>query len=84
MDNDDPFHKPPARPFAYIQWKGTEVCLDFHCPCGELGHVDAGFAYYVRCTNCNQVFEMPWYVSPREVDEKTVDWTKACEPVKTE
>ena len=42
----------------FIQWKGTEVCLDFYCPCGHRGHLDAGFAYFVRCPACETVFEM--------------------------
>ena len=21
-------------PRAYVQWKGTDVCMDFHCDCG--------------------------------------------------
>ena len=42
----------------FIQWKGTSVCLDFTCPCGVGGHVDAWFAYHLRCTACGAVFQM--------------------------
>ena len=37
---------------ASIQWKGTDVCMDVHCPCGEHSHLDAEFAYFVRCPKC--------------------------------
>lgn len=42
----------------FIQWKGTKVCMDFHCPCGVDGHVDDWFAYYIHCTGCGTVYEM--------------------------
>lgn len=53
----------PYEPFpgtdaeCFIQWKGTEVCMDFYCPCGHHGHVDQDFAYYVRCSACDAVYE---------------------------
>lgn len=47
------------RPAAFLQWKGTDACFDFHCPCGESSH-------FVRCP-CGRVFEMPFMLYPREV-----------------
>lgn len=44
---------------AFIQWKGTDVCLDLECSCGALVHLDGRFAYAVRCIKCNSVYEMP-------------------------
>lgn len=41
-------------PHAWIQWKGTDVCMDIRCPCGELSHIDADFTYYVECPGCHQ------------------------------
>ena len=43
-------------PHGWIQWKGTEVCMDVHCKCGALAHVDASFAYHVRCEACDTVY----------------------------
>jgi hypothetical protein len=40
-----------------IQWKGTDVCCDINCSCGESFHFDGMFMYYIRCPHCNQVFE---------------------------
>ena len=49
----------------FIQWKGTDVCLDFYCPCGAHGHLDGSFAYNVRCPMCGSVFEMGTQVIAR-------------------
>lgn len=47
-------------PHGFVQWKGTEVCMDVHCSCGELTHVDADFAYTIRCGACEKL----WAVCP--------------------
>lgn len=60
-------------PHAFIQWRGTDVCMDFYCDCGRHGHYDGDFAYTVKCPGCNQVWEMPWNLFPRKVDENTTD-----------
>ena len=41
---------------AWIQWKGTDACMDVHCKCGVMGHVDAEFAYFYLCPGCKQTF----------------------------
>lgn len=41
---------------GWIQWKGTNVCMDVRCSCGKTGHVDAEFCYHVRCGYCGKVF----------------------------
>ena len=43
-------------PHGWIQWKGTNVCMDVYCPCGHHSHIDADFAYYVKCPNCKRVW----------------------------
>lgn len=45
-------------PHAWIQWKGTRVCMDFWCACGKSSHVDDDFTYYVRCPHCGQIYAM--------------------------
>lgn len=40
------------RPHGWIQWKGTDVCIDLHCACGHHGHCDASFFYFYRCPGC--------------------------------
>jgi hypothetical protein len=61
--------KVPEAPHAFIQWKGTDVCMDFHCPCGVGGHFDGMFAYVVECPGCHKKYEMAWHVAAREVSE---------------
>jgi len=41
---------------AWIQWKGTNVCMDVQCRCGAHGHVDADFAYFYHCQRCGTTF----------------------------
>lgn len=45
-----------GQPHCWIQWKGTDVCMDFHCACGESSHIDATFAYFVKCPKCGKVY----------------------------
>lgn len=56
----------PEGPHAFIQWKGTDVCMDFYCECGEENHFDGYFAYVVKCAGCGQEWEMPAFVVPRK------------------
>lgn len=53
----------------FIQWKGTKVCMDFSCPCGVAGHIDAGFVYHVRCSGCGTIYRMGTDVAVEVVDE---------------
>ena len=41
---------------TFIQWKGTEVCMDIWCECGAELHIDALSAYAFRCPSCNKTF----------------------------
>lgn len=47
----------------FIQWKGTDVCLDFYCPClpeeeRQPVHIHGEFAYFIKCLVCNEVYEL--------------------------
>lgn len=43
-----------------VQWKGTDLCMDFNCPaCGEFSHFDGMFAYVIRCPHCKALYRMP-------------------------
>jgi phage FluMu protein Com len=46
----------PESPRGWIQWKGTDVCMDIHCSCGKMSHVDAEFAYNIKCPHCGKIF----------------------------
>lgn len=47
-----PRDNPQTPSYGWIQWKGTDVCMDVHCKCGHLAHVDAGFFYFYKCPAC--------------------------------
>jgi hypothetical protein len=54
-----PFAKPVGSDAeCFIQWKGTDLCMDLHCPCGVHSHIDSEFVYAVRCPGCGAVYEM--------------------------
>jgi hypothetical protein len=51
--------KEPSRGI-FVQWKGTEVCADVACECGEHYHLDGEwFLYFVRCKGCGRVYKVP-------------------------
>jgi hypothetical protein len=43
-------------PNGWIQWKGTDVCMDVYCACGYHGHVDVDFFYFYECPKCHQKY----------------------------
>ena len=45
-----------GQPHGWVQWKGTDVCMDVRCECGKHTHVDAMFAYNVECPYCGAVY----------------------------
>jgi uncharacterized protein (DUF983 family) len=55
---------------TFIQWKGTDLCMDFMCPeCGCQSHFDGYFAYYIDCPSCDSRFEMPTDVPVKKVEK---------------
>lgn len=57
-------------PYGWIQWKGTDVCMDTYCPCGHHGHIDAEFAYNYRCQKCDTIYSVSPFVRLRKVDDE--------------
>ena len=68
-------------PSAFIQWKGTRVCMDCNCLCGESFHVDADFSYAVVCPHCQRLYEMSSMIEMKEIEVEAWD---GCEPVRPE
>jgi phage FluMu protein Com len=56
-------------PIGWIQWKGTTVCMDIHCKCGYLSHIDSGFAYHVKCPRCNTIYFCNGHIELIELEE---------------
>jgi hypothetical protein len=80
VERDDGFsYGEVSLPHAFVQWKGTDVCMDFRCDCGADCHFDGDFAYFVRCPKCLTVWQMPWNLFPRKapVDTKAEDLDNA-------
>lgn len=71
--DDDAFNltKILNRPYAFIQWKGTDACVDFHCECGAHHHIDDMFLYAIKCHICGTIWEMPHHLFPRKVKSHT-------------
>jgi hypothetical protein len=58
----------PAK--VFVQYKGTNICLDFTCgECGSGGHFDGYFAYALECGVCNQVWVMPDTFAPMRLED---------------
>jgi hypothetical protein len=70
-------YPPPNGPQVFVQWKGTDVCLDFTCECGISGHFDGFFAHALRCS-CGAVWAMPSTVYPRKLTDAEIEaWPDA-------
>lgn len=55
-------------PHGWIQWKGTDVCIDLHCACGTHGHFDGDFMYKVQCKDCGRKYVVGQNVKLIELD----------------
>jgi len=62
----------PNFPYAFIQWKGTDVCMDVHCICGFTGHIDGDFVYNVKCPKCNRVYACNPYIELVELTDDEI------------
>ncbi len=56
-------------PYVFLQWKGTDVCLDFYCPCGADTHYDGYGAATVRCPACDTVYELAIRLNARKTTD---------------
>ena len=59
-----------GKPHIWLQWKGTDVCCDVHCDCGEMSHFDGDFFYFFRCPNCGKYWEVGTHVAIYPVSEE--------------
>lgn len=56
---------------GWIQWKGTDVCMDVYCKkCGCHSHIDAEFAYYVKCPKCGAVYMCNGHIEFIELEQE--------------
>lgn len=56
LDND-PTPEGMFPQYGWIQWKGTDACIDIHCgQCGHFGHMDQDFLYFYKCPMCGTAY----------------------------
>jgi hypothetical protein len=58
------------KPHGWIQWKGTEVCMDVYCKCGKLIHIDDNFVYHIKCPYCNTVYMCNGHIELIELEKE--------------
>lgn len=63
--------QPPSR--GWIQWKGTDVCIDLHCQCGHHGHYDGEFLYFYECPACHTKYAVGQNVKLIALNEAQVE-----------
>lgn len=59
MEKFDPDFSESPTPHLFIQWKGTDLCGDFRCECGNNQHIDAMFCYTIECDECGAKYKTP-------------------------
>jgi hypothetical protein len=64
---------PEPDSYGWVQWKGTNVCMDTHCVCGHHGHIDAEFFYHYRCPECGRKFAVGQVVTLIELTPEEVE-----------
>ena len=65
-------------PHGWIQFKGTELCLDVHCECGEISHIDSDFVYYVECGYCGIIYELSGFIEFNKIENLLEDRKQVC------
>jgi hypothetical protein len=60
---------------GWIEWKGTNVCMDIHCVCGKHSHMDADFFYYFECS-CGKMYAVGSNVKMIELNEEEIEYAK--------
>ena len=78
--NENPFKDH----YGLIQWKGTDVCMDIQCSCGESTHVDGDFAYVIQCCACNKFWMPNPHVKLHKIQESDIETLKTTRPLKSE
>lgn len=69
--------KVPTGTHGWIQWKGTEVCMDVHCACGHHSHIDADFFYFFECVKCGAKYSVGAHVSLHPLTDEEVAYARS-------
>ena len=57
-------------PHGWIQWKGTDVCMDIRCACGEHTHIDTDFCYSIKCICCGRSYACMGHIELIELEQE--------------
>lgn len=60
----------PEGPHGKIHLDGTIVCMDVDCACGRRFHVDAEFAFEVKCPHCKSMYLVNSHVQLIPIEEE--------------
>lgn len=60
-----PFNE--STPYGWLQHKGTNLCIDLHCVCGELTHFDGDFLYNWVCPACKRHYATGSHLAMHEM-----------------
>lgn len=77
------FEAEHPEPHGWIQWKGTDVCIDIYCECGAHLHHDGDFMYYIQCGKCQRYYECDGHIRLHEIpaEEIKAAGDTICDPV---
>jgi hypothetical protein len=60
-----------GKPHGWVQWKGTNVCIEIHCKCGYHSHYDGYFAHHIQCPSCGTIYYLNPHIEMIEADYDT-------------
>jgi phage FluMu protein Com len=63
-------------PHGWVQWKGTDVCMDIYCKCGYHSHIDDSFTYYIKCPKCKTVYFCNGHIEFIEIEQEPMNCVK--------
>lgn len=61
-----------------IQWKGTDLCMDFVCPepgCEKQSHYDGMFAHVIQCPGCGTEWTLATDIPITRGNQQPQYWT---------
>jgi len=61
---------PLDRNEVFVQHQGTNLCGDFHCPCGYSEHVDQDFCFYWLCDECKTLYKVGSHIGLYKLGQK--------------
>jgi hypothetical protein len=59
-----------GKPHGRLQWKGSDVCMDVHCVCGELAHFDGDYTFFIQCPTCGRIYYCNSHIEFIEIEKE--------------